>query len=79
LYAVGVVMLALSIIMGKKKYSLNMYLVDGSQRTVRVWEENTKEAKKFIAQANALVANKANVSAQNIESPIHIITETSAA
>jgi len=78
LYAVGTIMLVLSIVMGKKKYSLNMYLADGSQRTVRVWEENTKEAKKFIAQANAVVSRKP-IAAKNNEAPVHIITETSAA
>jgi hypothetical protein len=79
LYAVGAVMLVLSIVMGKKKYSLNIYLADGSQRTVNVWEENTKEAKKFIAQANAVVSRKASVATQNSEATMHMITETSAA
>lgn len=78
LYSLGALMLVLSIVMGKKKYSLTMHLVNGTKRSVRVWEGNTKEAQKFVTQANALCASKNTVTTQpqHNDVPMHIVTET---
>lgn len=77
LYGIGLSMLILSIVKGKRKYLLSMYLTNGTKRSVRVWEGNTKEAQKFINQANALCASKSTIIVQpNNNAPMHIVTET---
>jgi len=77
LYALGVCMLVLSIVKGKKKYTLTMYLTNSTTRSVSVWEGNIKEAQKFVSQANALCASKSTVIVQpNNNAPMHIVTET---
>lgn len=47
-FIIGLLFLILSIAKAQKTYSINLYMKDGTIRTISVWKGNRKDASKFV-------------------------------
>jgi hypothetical protein len=72
--AAGILGMLLLLYKAERKHILRVYFKKGSHRDISVWSANIKEAKKYVTEANKVVAASAKKETPDAARGVNIIT-----